>query len=164
MIYADAGASKVLDFTDFGFPTTFRAPMEQLRALTVNLVDALTEAETDVVVVEIADGVYQEETARLLRDETFQATIDHVMFAATDALGARAGVHELVDAGLRVSAASGVMTSSPLATTEAHAVLSVFDVPVVGTFDLQDPLEASALRAEPQRRRVVDPTASAESA
>ncbi|MEL0525993.1 hypothetical protein, partial [Neisseria gonorrhoeae] len=37
MIYADAGASKVLDFTDFGFPTTFRAPMEQLRALTVNL-------------------------------------------------------------------------------------------------------------------------------
>lgn len=164
MIYADAGASKVLDFTDFGFPTTFRAPMEQLRALTVNLVDALTEAETDVVVVEIADGVYQEETARLLRDETFQETIDHVMFAATDALGARAGVHELVDAGLRVSAASGVMTSSPLATTEAHSVLSVFDVPVVGTFDLQDPLEATALRAEPQRRRVVDPTASAESA
>ncbi|WP_260853683.1 DUF1611 domain-containing protein [Kocuria palustris] len=147
MIYGDAGASRVLDFTDFGYPTTFRAPMEDLRALTVNLVDALTEADTDVVVVEIADGVYQEETARLLRDDIFQATIDHVMFAATDALGARAGVHELVDAGLRVSAASGVMTSSPLATTEAHTVLSDFAVPVVGTFALQDPLEAVALRA-----------------
>lgn len=152
MIYADAGASRVLDFTDFGLPTTFRTSMEEIRALTVNLVEALTEQDTDVVVVEIADGIYQEETARLLRDETFQATVDHVLFSATDALGARAGVKELVEAGVRVSAASGVMTSSPLATEEARSVLAAFDVPVVPTFNLQDPLEASAVRDERRRQ------------
>lgn len=146
MIYADAGACQVLDFTDYGYPTTFRTSMEQIRSLTVNLVDELGAGGADVVVVEIADGIYQEETARLLRDGLFQDTVDHIVFSATDALGARAGIHELVSAGLRVSAASGVMTSSPLATNEARAVLAPFGVPVVGTFDLQDPLEADALR------------------
>lgn len=146
MIYADAGASRVLDFTDYGYPTTFRTSMEEIRSLTVNLVDELGADGAEVVVVEIADGIYQEETARLLRDELFQDTVDHIVFSATDALGARAGIHELIDAGLKVSAASGVMTSSPLATNEARAVLAQFGVPVVGTFDLQDPLEADALR------------------
>lgn len=147
MIYKDAGASRVLDFTDFGYPTTFRTSMEEVRALTVNLVDALTDTDTDVVVVEIADGIYQEETAGLLRDELFQSTVDQVVFSASDALGARAGVQELQNAGLRVAAASGVMTSSPLASAEARSALDPFGVPVVSTFDLTDPLVAAAVRA-----------------
>lgn len=146
MIYADAGASKVLDFTDYGYPTTFRTSMEEIRSLTVNLVDELSGEDPDIVVIEIADGIYQEETARLLRDDLFQDTVDHIVFAATDALGARAGIRELVEVGLKVSAASGVMTSSPLLVHEARAVLAQFGVPVVGTFDLQAPMQADALR------------------
>jgi hypothetical protein len=143
MIYHDAGAQQVLDFTDFGYPTTFQLNMTQLRALTVGVLDALTETDTDVVVVEIADGIYQEETARLLRDELFQGLIDQVVFAASDALGARAGVQELQSVGLRVAVASGVMTASPLATAEACMVLG--DVPVIPTYDLTHPDEAAAL-------------------
>ena len=143
MIYHDAGADQVLDFTDFGYPTTFRLTMTELRALTVGLVQQLTQASTDVVVVEIADGIYQEETAQLLRDELFQQTVDQVVFAASDALGARAGVQELQAAGLRVAVASGVMTSSPLATVEARSVLN--GVPVIPTFDLTQPDCAAAL-------------------
>ena len=142
MIYHDAGAARVLDFTDFGYPTTFKLNMADIKALTLSLVKELSDAETDVVVVEIADGIYQEETAQLLRDEVFQDTIDQVVFSATDALGARAGVQELQAAGLRVAVASGVMTASPLATLEARQVL---DVPVIATFDLTQPDKAAAL-------------------
>jgi hypothetical protein len=45
-------------------------------------------------------------------------------------------VRELQSAGLRVSAATGVMTSSPLASTEARAVLDPLGVRVLGTYDL----------------------------
>lgn len=135
MHYHDAGAGQVVDFTDFGYATTFRQDFDSLRSLTVNMIDVLG-ADNDVVLVEIADGIYQEETARLLRDGIFQDAVDQVVFAAVDALGARAGVGELVDAGLRVACASGVMTSSPLAAREADAVLRPLSVPVLGTFEL----------------------------
>lgn len=142
MLYRDGGAATVLDFTDFGYPTTFRLDFEQVRSLTVNLIDALSGADTDVVVVEIADGVYQGETARLLRDPLFQCVVDRVVFAAGDALGAVGGVRELQAAGLDVAAVSGVLTSSPLATAEAREVLSV---PVIDTYALTGPDVSTAL-------------------
>ncbi|QCU78831.1 DUF1611 domain-containing protein [Citricoccus sp. SGAir0253] len=142
MLYRDAGAATVLDFTDFGYPTTFRLDYERVRSLTVDIVEALSGPGTDVVVVEIADGVYQGETARLLRDPLFQEVVDRVVFAAGDALGAVAGVRELQAAGLDVAAVSGVLTSSPLATEEARAVLGV---PVLDTYGLTDPALATAL-------------------
>lgn len=145
MIYVDGGAAKVLDFTDFGYPTTFRLDFEQVRSLTVNLVDAMAETDTDVVVVEIADGVYQGETARLLRDPLFQSVVDRVVFAAGDALGAVAGVRELQESGLDVAAVSGVLTSSPLATAEANQVLACAGVPVIDTYELTEAAVSTAL-------------------
>ncbi|WP_448851623.1 DUF1611 domain-containing protein [Corynebacterium sp. 335C] len=145
MIYNDAGAARVIDFTDFGHGTTFRMPMSGVRALTVAMVDELADGGADVIVVEIADGVYQDETSQLLRDDAFHGAVDHVVFAAVDALGARAGVAALEEAGVPVSAVTGVLTSSPLATAEAGAVLSGYGVPVVGTHDLSDPAAATAL-------------------
>lgn len=146
MIYLDGGAAKVLDFTDFGYPTTYRLDFEQVRSLTVNVIDALSEPDTDVVVVEIADGVYQGETARLLRDPLFQAVVDRIVFAAGDALGAAGGVRELQEAGLDVAAVSGVLTSSPLSSAEAREVLSV---PVIDTYELTEAAVSTALL--PQR-------------
>jgi hypothetical protein len=146
MIYHDGGAAKVLDFTDFGYPTTFRLDFEQVRSLTVNVIDALSGTDTDVVVVEIADGVYQGETARLLRDPLFHAVVDRIVFTAGDALGAVGGVRELQAAGLDVAAVSGVLTSSPLATAEAREVLSV---PVIDTLELTEAAVSTALL--PQR-------------
>lgn len=145
MIYHDAGAVKVLDFTDFGYPTTFQLDMQAVLSLTINLVAQLTEADTDVVVVEIADGIFQEETAKLLRDPIFHSTIDQVLFAATDALGARSGVQELVSVGLTVAATSGVLTSSPLAIREATEVLAGHEIPVLGTYALSQPEIAAAI-------------------
>lgn len=134
-LFADAGADRVLDFTDFGHGSTFRLSYDRVRALLPALVAELTTPETDMVVVEIADGVYQEETARLLVDPVLHAVVDRVVFAAADALGAVAGVAVLDRAGLNLAAVSGVVTGSPLAAREAATVL---DVPVVDTFALAD--------------------------
>ncbi|WP_217996786.1 hypothetical protein [Nocardioides jensenii] len=143
-LFTDAGASKVLDFTDFGHPSTFRLAHTTVRALLSSMVDELNEAGTDVVVIEIADGVYQSETSRLLRDPLFDGLVDKVVFAAADALGAGAGVRLLQEAGHEVIALSGVVTASPLAAREAAAVV---DVPVVDTFDLAQADVANRLLA-----------------
>lgn len=144
MHYLDAGANEAIDFTDFGYGTTFKLDFEAIRALTVNMIEVLS-GDNDIVLVEIADGIYQDETAQLLYDDLFHASVDQVGFAAVDALGARAGVERLSDAGLKIALVSGVVTSSPLATAEAAAVVGEFGTPVVGTFDLTDPGVANAL-------------------
>ncbi len=135
-LYKDAGAERVLDFTDFGFPSTFRLGHDRVRALLVSLVSDLTQPSTDVVLVEIADGVYQEETARLLADPVFHAVVDRVVFSATDALGATAGLTVLRGFGADVAAISGFLTASPLSTRETAGVV---DVPVIDTFALTEP-------------------------
>jgi hypothetical protein len=141
-MFVDAGAAKVLDFTDFGVPTTFQLDHNRVRAVFTGLVGALAEAATDVIVLEIADGVYQDETRRLLADPAFQAVVDRVVFTASDALGATAGVQFLRAADLPVAAVSGVLTSSPLAVQEASAAI---DVPVLGTASLCEPSVAESV-------------------
>ncbi|MCU1563779.1 MAG: hypothetical protein JWN05_2158 [Arthrobacter sp.] len=56
-LFTHAGTQHVLDFTDFGFPTTFLMDHATVRGLLTSLINALTTAETDVVVVEIADRI-----------------------------------------------------------------------------------------------------------
>ncbi|SDQ35841.1 DUF1611 domain-containing protein [Arthrobacter crystallopoietes] len=146
-LFTDAGARLVLDFTDFGFPTTYLLDYETVRGLLTSLIDTLTTAETDVIVVEIADGVYQGETSRLLHDPVFHAAVDHVVFAAADALGATAGIGILQDAGVSVPAVSGLLTASPLAAREAAGVITTR---VINTYDLCNP--ATALELLPARK------------
>ena len=140
--FRDAGATAVLDFTDFGHPTTFTLGHERIREIFVDMVDALAATGPDVVVIEVADGVYQEETRRLLEDPAFHDRVDRVVFASQDALGAVAGLQVLDAAGVTTAAVSGVVTSSPLATREAAEVLTV---PVIDTFALRDPAVALGL-------------------
>lgn len=96
----------------------------------------------DAVVIEIADGAPQQETAALLREPALRDVADGMVFAAGDALGAINGVQGLQALGLPVLAAAGVLTSSPLATREAQGGL---DVPVYTLDDLSDPALAVAL-------------------
>ncbi|MBB3053492.1 hypothetical protein FHS23_004545 [Prauserella isguenensis] len=140
--FTDAGAAAVLDFTDFGFPTTFRLEHGQVRGILLSLVAQLADPGTDVIVLEIADGLYQDETARLLADPLFTDVVDHVIFAADGAAGAAGGVALLRDRGVPVAAVSGVVTSAPLAVREARSVL---DVPVIDTFAFADPDVATAV-------------------
>jgi len=141
-MFRDAGASPVLDFTDFGMASTYRLEPERVLALFGSLVGQLARARVDAVVVEIADGLYQGETERLLADSLFASTVDAVIFSAADALGASAGLRTLRHLGLDARAVTGRLTSSPLAAREARAVL---DVPVIDTPELCAPQVATCL-------------------
>jgi len=125
----DAGAFPVLDFTDAGVPSTFGLAPEAVECVLHTLVAALSDARPDVIVLEVADGLCQRETAALIASEAFRALVDGVLFAAGEALGARAGVEELTRAGFTPLAVSGLITASPLASREAAGLTGVAVVP-----------------------------------
>lgn len=117
--YQDAGAHGLLDFLDFGMPSTFGYPLNRLGATMTAIRDGLASEGCDPVVLEIADGLLQEETAWLAR--RLPGFADAVVFAAADALSARSGVALLREIGVTVRAVSGLVTRSPLATRETTA-------------------------------------------
>ncbi|MDF3142205.1 MULTISPECIES: DUF1611 domain-containing protein [unclassified Streptomyces] len=154
-LMADAGASRVIDFTDLGFPTTYQLPMPQVIRILRGAITDLTSHQADAIVLEVADGLLQRETAALMRTPEFRAGVDGIVFAAGDSVSAVAGVRLLRDEGLPVVALSGVLTSSPLATAEAVAGV---DVPVYATSALSAPALADQLLAGgvPGRSLVAD--------
>lgn len=135
--FTDAGAAIVLDFTDAGFGTTFRAAPDDLVSGFALLVAEASARGADVILVEIADGLHQAETAALLNSLALRARVSGVVFAASDAMGAEAGVRRLAGMGHTVMAVSGLLTASPLARREAEAATGL---PVLTVAELQDPV------------------------
>lgn len=131
--YVDAGASRVLDFTDFGYASTYQVPGEALKTLMAAMVRALAEDRPDVMILELADGLYFSETDELTQTQVFGELVDDVVVAAGDAMGADAGIRRLIDRSITPIALAGRMTSSPLAVREAAAVV---DVPIVSLDEL----------------------------
>lgn len=138
----DAGAACVVDFTDVGVASTYRIPFGVTEANFAALVDHLTNAGCSAIVIEVADGIHQPETARLLASDVFRACVDRLVFAAADAVGVVAGTEHLRGLGLRVVGASGLLTRSPLAHREASGACAV---PVYAREELRDPAVASRL-------------------
>lgn len=124
-MYADGGAHPVIDFTDFGYASTYKLDGQSVRCLFTSLLDELAGCGADVILVEIADGICQPETAHLLAEGAFAAQVDRIVFTAADALGAHAGVQMLSSLGLATATVSGRLTASPLATREAQSLLPV---------------------------------------
>ncbi len=116
----DSGASMVLDFTDAGMPSTYHASLAKVEQGALNLIAHLSESNVDVIVLEVADGLFQTETAALLTSHAFMEQVDGIIFAAGDAMGAVAGVQWLERHGLPVLGVSGLLTISPLAMREAE--------------------------------------------
>lgn len=141
-LFRDSGASRVLDFTDFGYPSTYKLPHEEVRSLLSALQAELSSGGPDVVVLEIADGLFQAETSRLVADPLFSRMVDRVVFTAGEALGAWAGVTMLRQHRIEVAAVSGLLTSSPLAMAETAAAVQV---PVLTMEDLATPVAAMSL-------------------
>ena len=144
--FNDSGANPVLDFTCMGLPSTYRAGDEAVTDCFGSLHDHLSAAGVDAIVLEVADGVYQGETAHLLRSAVFAERVDGLLFAAADAVGAAGAVSHLGDLDVPLIAISGVITISPLASREARMVCP--QLPVVDTAQLSDPAELTALIPE----------------
>ena len=135
-LFGDSGAATVMDFTSFGYASTYLLDHDEIRSLLVSLVTELSATGPDAVVLEIADGLFQRETARLIEDPLLGHVVHNVVFAAGEALGAIAGRDLLTRKGLRPVAVSGRLTASPLATRETT---SAVDIPVLDVHELASP-------------------------
>ena len=133
----DAGAEVVLDFTDFGYASTYQVPVERTAAVLDAAVAALGREGSDVMVVELADGLLFPETAALVEHASFRAQVDGLVLAASDSMSAGFGADWLLQRGLPLIGLAGKLTSSPLMVREVEASCRV---PVLGL----DALESGA--------------------
>jgi len=121
----DAGACVALDFTDGGWPSTYLCTRKQLTDLYFLLIGHAAEHGAEWVVVEIADGLLQMETAALLKSPQFRSTVDYFLFAAGEPMAAVGGVGMLRQWGIEPLAVSGVVSMSPLNIREVEAAVNL---------------------------------------
>lgn len=117
----DAGAVQVLDFTDAGLATTYRASPDALDHCVRALSAGLATAGAEVAVFEIADGLFQKETAWLVGSRILRQSVSAYVYAGESAASAAIGVQWLRRQGCHVLGVSGLVSASPLAAREAEA-------------------------------------------
>lgn len=142
----DAGATAVVDFTDAGFAATYKISTSDLEQITIELVTYLAQQNLDIILLEVADGLYQEQNLKLLETETFQSLVDGIFFAAGDAMGAGLGIGRAEMFGYPVIGLSGKLTASELLIREAEALCPV---PVYRKEQLCDPTRIGAILSLP---------------
>ena len=131
---ADLGADYVCDFSDLGFPSTFGSKKSVILDLFQTLHDRAYEAvQPEYLVVEIADGLLQQETYQLLSDERFMQAVSGVLFNAGDSLGVMAGLEVLKKLNIVPFAVAGLFTASELLIDEMQHVCKA---PVLRLSDL----------------------------
>lgn len=133
--FEDAGVP-ALDFTDVGMATTYRMPLSRIEEGFATLIATCAANGAEIVVCEIADGVFQPETAAILAGSPIRDRLDGILFAAPDALSARGGVDVLEEFGLSPFALSGMVSCAPLAASEAERATGL---PVLRREDLWRP-------------------------
>ena len=143
-LLVDAGADPVLDFTDLGFASTSRVSTPVLERACEQLVLQLQHAGAEVALLEIADGLFQPETAALLASPRLRALVDGMLYASVDALGAAHGAHLIGSQGHNLLGLTGMLATAPLLVREAQAAT---DLPVYERSDLADPSVAAKLLA-----------------
>lgn len=116
----DAGACVVLEFIDGGLPATYLCTVDELIRLYSLLITQASAQGADCVVVEIADGLLQRETAALLQTSRFTTTVDAWVLVTSDPLGAVGGVSMLRSWGIEPIALSGLISMSPLGIQEVQ--------------------------------------------
>ena len=148
-LLTDAGAYPVLDFTDAGMATTYMITIEQLELLLMTLMGHIANENVDAMVLEIADGVMQQETAALLKSPVFASLVAGIVMASQDSMGASAGIHFLKHyAKPPVLAISGIISAAPLQIREAEIALNL---PVYDREGLATPENAMSILAGAQR-------------
>jgi len=123
--FLDAGAEPAIDFIDAGWPSTYLCTTWELLAIHRMLIGKAAEAGAQCAVIEIADGLLQQETLALLQCQEFTRQMAHWVFVTGDPLAAASGVEMLRQWRIEPLAISGLISTRPLASREAEAATGV---------------------------------------
>ncbi len=132
----DCGADLAIDFSSFGFPSTYLCSRQEMLNLHETLLKKAEAINPDYVIIEIADGLLQRETAMLLKNHNFMKQISGVIFSAADSLGILSGIQLLKQQGVKPFAVSGLFTASPLLIDEVEGAVNY---PILTLEKLADP-------------------------
>ncbi|MEL7239422.1 MAG: DUF1611 domain-containing protein, partial [Planctomycetota bacterium] len=132
------------DFSDYGFPSTYRIDGSQLESLAATMLADAMDHDPHMIVVELADGVLQKETMALLNASWLRRLAVGAVLAVPCALSALKGIEVIERAGLNVIGVSGRITNAPLFIDE---LAQYSGLPVLSTPD------ALARTAIARRRR-----------
>ncbi len=120
----DRGADYVTDFSQRGLPSTFQLGIPTLLSLYQDLLDECNrQVAPDYIIMEIADGILQQETKELLLSSEFMDTISGVVMSCGDSLGVISGLQLLKSWGIRPLLVSGLFTASQLLMKEAESAV-----------------------------------------
>ncbi len=124
-IAKDAGADVVADFTDAGYASTYLTPISEIESATYRLMNHAANEGCQIAVIEIADGLQQQETSALVRSHAINRIALGSIFSAYDSMGAISGVDHLEGLGHNLIGLSGRVGMSPLGVREAEAATSL---------------------------------------
>lgn len=113
-----ASAYYVIDFSDYGFPSTYLCEKKELLNLFKTMLSDIEKVSPDVIIMEIADGILQRETKMILTNKEIHDLTKGVILAAESAPSALFSSRQLQKWGYDVIAVSGTITSSPLSSKE----------------------------------------------
>jgi len=133
LLMEDCGAQHVADFSYFGFPSTYMLGREDLVRIFRSVDMKYGNNSRNYLVMEFADGIFQRETAMLLREPEVRSRIHKLVFCAADAAGVVGGLKVLKESfDLTPCAISGLCSSSPLALRE---ITEFTDIPVLKSME-----------------------------
>ncbi len=119
LLMNDCGAEYIADFTYFGYPSTSLVEPQKLYDIFNTFDMKYGNNPKNYLVIELSDGIFQEETSKLLKMEAIRTRIHKLIFCAPDAIAVYGGIHALKEEfDLIPDAISGVCSSSPLTIKE----------------------------------------------
>ena len=114
-----AGAVAVCDFLDAGYPSTYGASTDELERIFTALMTYLKDQGATMIVLEVADGVFQPETEAVLSSSVIMSRIKMIIGAASDSMAAYGMYVYLKEIhGVAPDFISGIITSQPLCVRE----------------------------------------------
>ena len=61
-----ASPLSTIDFSDYGFPSTYKCELEELLDLFKTMISDIEKINPSLIIMEIADGILQRETSMIL--------------------------------------------------------------------------------------------------
>ena len=119
LLMNDCGAEHIADFTYFGYPSSYLMEPDKLLWMFQSFDMKYGNNPKNYLVIEFADGIFQRETAMLLKMPEVRDRIHKIIFCAPDSSAIFGGIRVLKEHfDLVPDAISGFCSSSPLIMRE----------------------------------------------
>lgn len=133
LLMNDCGAEYIADFTYFGHPSTYLMEHDQLLDMFNDFDLKYGNNPKNYLVIEFADGIFQRETAMLLKSPEVRDRVSKLIFCAPDSTAVFGGLRVLKEEfDLEPDAISGLCSSSPLAMREIQGFT---DLPIIQSME-----------------------------